>query len=42
MLSTTGAVKTELEEDPRKKNQVKDIMDASLKYIDPDDSDEDD
>lgn len=47
MLSEAGAVKTDLEEDPRKKNKIHDVMTSSLrqgnvKDSDSDDDDEDD
>ena len=46
MLSEKGVVKTELDEDPRKKHQIRDVMSAALKksggYIDPEDSDDSD
>ena len=43
MLSEKGAVKTNLEEDPRKKRAVKDMMSSALKqsYRDAGDSNED-
>ena len=42
-LSETGAVKTDIEENPWKKRQIQDALTVSLsgKYRDPDDSDED-
>ena len=45
MLSEKGAVKTELDKDPRKKHQIRDVMSAALKksgYVDPEDSDDSD
>ena len=43
-LSQIGAIKTELTKDPRKKNQIQDIMTISVRgrHRDPDDSDESD
>ncbi|XP_028404293.1 phosducin-like protein 3 [Dendronephthya gigantea] len=46
MLSESGAVKTELEEDPRRKRQIRDVMTSSLRsggqqYDDDDDDDDD-
>ena len=44
MLSEKGAVQTTLEEDPRKKRQVRDVMSEAVKkwsYKDAEDSDED-
>lgn len=42
MLSEKGAVKTSLEEDPRKKRQVRDVMSEAVKwsYRDAEDSDD--
>ena len=42
LLSEKGAVKTSLEEDPRKKRQVRDVMSEAVKwsYKDAEDSDE--
>ena len=44
MLSEKGAVKTDLEEDPRKKHEIRDVMSAALRsgYVDPEDSDDSD
>ena len=46
MLSESGAVKTELEEDPRKRRQIRDVMTTSLRssgqQYDHDDDDDDD
>ena len=44
MLAEAGAVKTELTEDPRKKNKIHDVMESSLRqtYTRDSDSDEDD
>jgi hypothetical protein len=45
MLSEKGAVKSELDKDPRKKHQIRDVMSAALKksgYVDPEDSDDSD
>ena len=44
MLAEAGAVKTELTEDPRKKNKIHDVMESSLRqtYTSDSDSDEDD
>ncbi len=46
MLSESGAIKTELEEDPRKRRQIKDVMTSSLRsggqYNRDDDDDDDD
>lgn len=44
MLAEAGAVKTELTEDPRKKNKIHDVMESSLRqtYARDSDSDEDD
>ena len=45
MLSESGAIKTELEEDPRKRRQIKDVMTSSLRsggQYNRDDDDEDD
>lgn len=43
MLAQTGAVKTSLEEDPRKQRQIRDVMSAAVKmtYRDAEDSDDD-
>ena len=43
MLAEKGAVKTELEEDPRKKHQIRDVMTAAVRagYVDAEDSDDD-
>jgi len=43
MLSEKGAVKTELEEDPRKKRQIRDVMSVTVRqtHHDPEDSDDD-
>lgn len=44
MLSEKGAIKTELEEDPRKKKEIKDMMTMAIRggfYRDAEDSDED-
>ncbi len=43
MLSEKGALKTSLEEDPRKQRQVRDLMNAAMKqsYRDAEDSDDD-
>ena len=37
MLSEVGAVQTDLEEDPRKKRQIKDVMTMALKDSDDED-----
>lgn len=42
MLAEAGAVKTDLEEDPRKKNKVHDVMTSSLQQMNAKDSDSDD
>lgn len=44
MLSEKGVLKTDLEEDPRKKHQIRDVMSAAMRsgYIDPEDSDDSD
>lgn len=45
MLSEKGAVTTELEEDPRKKRKIRDVMTSALRsaaYVDPEDSDDSD
>lgn len=42
MLSEAGAVKTELEEDPRKKNKIHDVMTSSLWQTNMRDSDSED
>ena len=46
MLSESGAIKTELEEDPRKRRQIKDVMTSSLRsggqYNRDDDDDDSD
>lgn len=42
MLAEIGAVTTELDEDPRRKHQIHDVMTASLRHRDVDDSDDDD
>jgi hypothetical protein len=45
ILSESGAIKTELEEDPRKRRQIKDVMTSSLRsggQYNPDDDDDDD
>lgn len=43
MLSEKGAVKTDLEEDPRKKREIRDVMTMAVRggYIDAEDSDDD-
>ena len=41
MLAEAGAVKTDLEEDPRKKNKIHDVMASSLRQADTRDSDSD-
>ena len=43
MLSEKGAVKTDLEEDPRKKREIRDVMSMAVRggYIDAEDSDDD-
>ncbi|XP_046854721.1 phosducin-like protein 3 [Xenia sp. Carnegie-2017] len=46
MISECGAIKTDLEEDPRKKRQIKDVFSSSIrssskKYQDEDDDDDD-
>lgn len=43
VLSEKGAVKTELEEDPRKKKEIKDMMTMAIRggFHDAEDSDED-
>jgi len=43
LLSEQGAVKTSLEEDPRKKRQVRDMLSDAVKrsYRDAEDSDDD-
>jgi len=43
MLSEKGAVKSQLEEDPRKKRQIRDVMSVAVRqtYHDPEDSDDD-
>ena len=43
MLSEKGVLKTDLEENPRKKHQIRDVMSAAVKsgYVDPEDSDDD-
>lgn len=43
-LSEIGAVKSELEENPWKKREIRDVMSMSVRdtYHDPDDSDDDD
>ena len=43
MLSEKGAIKTELEEDPRKKRQISDVMSMAVRqsYRDAEDSDDD-
>lgn len=43
MLSEKGAVKTSLEEDPRKKRKVRDVMSEAVRqaYRDAEDSDDD-
>ena len=42
MLSEAGAVKTDLEENPRKKNKIHDVMTSSLRQANVKDSDSDD
>ena len=42
MLAEVGAVKTDLEEDPRKKNKIHDVMTSSLRQANARDSDSDD
>ncbi|KAL9963020.1 hypothetical protein ACROYT_G032181 [Oculina patagonica] len=42
MLAEVGAVKTDLEEDPRKKNKIHDVMTSSLRQANTRDSDSDD
>lgn len=44
MLSEAGAVVTDLEEDPRKKHQIHDVMTSSIRQrpLDSDDDDDDD
>ena len=44
MLAEKGALKTDLEEDPRKKRQIRDVMSEAMRsrYIDPEDSDDSD
>jgi hypothetical protein len=44
MLSEKGVLKTDLEEDPRKKREIRDVMSAALRsgYVDPEDSDDSD
>ena len=44
MLAEAGAVKTDLEEDPRKKNRIHDVMTSSLRqaYVKDSDSEDDD
>lgn len=45
VLSESRAIKTELEEDPRKRRQIKDVMTSSLRsggQYNPDDDDDDD
>ena len=45
ILSESRAIKTELEEDPRKRRQIKDVMTSSLRsggQYNPDDDDDDD
>ena len=39
MLSEAGAVKSELQEDPRKKNKIHDVMASSLRQANMRDSD---
>ena len=41
MLSEAGAVKTDLEENPRKKNKIHDVMTSSLRQANVKDSDSD-
>ena len=41
MLSQQGALKSTLEEDPRKKREVRDVLNAKLKQRYADDSDDD-
>ena len=42
MLAEAGAVKTDLEEDPRKKNKIHDVMTSSLRQMNNKDSDSED
>lgn len=42
MLAEAGAVKTELDEDPRKKNKIYDVMASSLQQTNLRDSDSED
>lgn len=42
MLAEVGSVKTDLEEDPRKKNKIHDVMTSSLRQANTRDSDSDD